>query len=172
VRRQRAKKPPEEVLWGIVSHPKYKRDHELAPVTLLQSPKTSFSAIFRFWTSSASRNAVQALAAWLGIALLFLPSYSAELNLIERPWKVTKRRALYGRHHPTCRDFQAAIPGVLDALPTKYSQQPVSWITRIFLQFDDVSLMVAQGITLISSEPSTKPRSTRAGMALVPRRPW
>jgi len=53
VRRQRAKKPPEEVLWGIVSHPKYKRDHELAPVTLLQSPKTSFSAIFRFWTSSA-----------------------------------------------------------------------------------------------------------------------
>ena len=61
------------------------------------------------------RNAVQALAAQLGVALLSLPSYSAELNLIERPRKVTKRCALYDRYDPTCRDFQAAIPEVLDA---------------------------------------------------------
>jgi len=31
---------------------------------------------------------VQALAAQLGISLLFLPSYSPELNVIERPWVV------------------------------------------------------------------------------------
>ncbi len=37
---------------------------------------------------------------------LFLLSYSPELNLIERPWKVTKRCALYGRYQPTFRDFQ------------------------------------------------------------------
>src|SRR5271157_3242561 len=51
-----------------------------------------------------------------------------------------------GRYHPTVRHFQAAIPEVLDALPRKYFQQPVSWMTRIFHQFDDVSLMAAQGI--------------------------
>ncbi len=61
------------------------------------------------------RNAVvEALAAQLGITLLFLPSYSPNLNLIERLWKFTKRRALYGRYHPTFRDFQAAIQEVLD----------------------------------------------------------
>ena len=31
---------------------------------------------------------MQALAAQLGISLLFLPSYSPELNVIERPWVV------------------------------------------------------------------------------------
>ena len=90
------------------------------------------------------RNAVvQALAAQLGITLLFLPSYSANLNLIERLWKFTKRRALYGRYHPTFRDFQAAIQEVLDGLSTKYSQQLASLMTLNFQQFDDVSLMAA-----------------------------
>jgi len=90
------------------------------------------------------RNAVvQALAAQLGITLFLLPSYSPNLNLIERLWKFTKRRALYGRYHPTFRDFQAAIQEVLDGLSTKYSQQLASLMTLNFQQFDDVSLMAA-----------------------------
>ena len=40
------------------------------------------------------RNAVvQALAKQLGITLMYLPSYSPNLNLIERLWKFIKRRA-------------------------------------------------------------------------------
>jgi hypothetical protein len=74
---------------------------------------------------------------------LFLPSYSPELNPIERPWKVTKRCALYDRYDPTRRDIQAAIPEVLDALPTTCSQQPAALMTLNFQQFDDVSLMPA-----------------------------
>ena len=90
------------------------------------------------------RNAVvEALAAQLGITLLFLPSYSPNLNLIERLWKFTKRRALYGRYHPTFRDFQAAIQEVLDGLSAKYSQQLAPLMTLNFQQFDDVSLMAA-----------------------------
>jgi len=66
------------------------------------------------------RNAlVQALADQLRITLLFLPSYSPNLNLIERRWKVTKRCALYGRYHPTFRDFQSSIQEALGAMPTK-----------------------------------------------------
>ena len=86
---------------------------------------------------------VKALATQLGISLLFLPSYSPNLNLIERLWKFTKCRALYGRYHPTFRDFQAAIQEVLDGLTTKYAEALASLMTLNFQQFDDVALMAA-----------------------------
>jgi transposase len=86
---------------------------------------------------------VQGLAVELGITLLFLPSYSPNLNLIERLWKFTKRRALYGRYHPTFCEFQAAIQEILDGLSTKYADALASLMTLNFQQFDDVSLMAA-----------------------------
>lgn len=90
------------------------------------------------------RNAVvQALAQELGLTLLFLPSYSPNLNLIERLWKFTKRRALFGRYHATFGDFQAAIQEVLDGLSTKYAPPLASLMTLNFQQFEDVSLMAA-----------------------------
>jgi transposase len=90
------------------------------------------------------RNAVvQALAAELGITLLYLPSYSPNLNLIERLWKFTKRRALYGRYHPTFQDFRSAIEEVLAGLSTVHSEKMASLMTLNFQQFDDVSLMAA-----------------------------
>ena len=90
------------------------------------------------------RNAVvQALAAKLGIVLLFLPSYSPNLNLIERLWRFMKRKAAYGRYHPTFADFQAAIQDVLDHLPTTHANNLASLMTLNFQEFDDVSLLAA-----------------------------
>ncbi len=90
------------------------------------------------------RNAtVQALASQLGITLMFLPSYSPNLNLIERLWKFVKRRALYGRYHPTFADFQAAIEEVLNGHAGTYAEQLKTLMTLNFQQFEDVSLMAA-----------------------------
>jgi transposase len=87
--------------------------------------------------------AVKALASELGITLLFLPSYSPNLNLIERLWKFIKRRSLYGRYHPTFADFRAAIEETLDGLPTTHAEQLRTLMTLNFQLFDDVSLMTA-----------------------------
>jgi transposase len=90
------------------------------------------------------RNAVvQALAASLGIELLYLPSYSPNLNLLERLWRFVKRQALYGRYHPTFADFQAAVQDTLHQLPTKHKDKLASLMTLNFQVFDNVSLLAA-----------------------------
>ena len=87
--------------------------------------------------------AVQALAGQLGITLLFLPSYSPNLNLIERLWRFLKRRAVYGRYHPTFAEFRAAIEQTLAGIPTTHAQQLKSLMTLNFQQFENVSLLAA-----------------------------
>ena len=90
------------------------------------------------------RNAVvQVLAASLGIELLYLPSYSPNLNLIERLWRFVKRAALYGRYHATFADFQAAIRDTLSQVSTKHKDKLASLMTLNFQVFDNVSLLAA-----------------------------
>ena len=90
------------------------------------------------------RNAlVQSQAESLGIELLFLPSYSPNLNLIERLWKFIKRRSLYGRYHPTFADFRAAIEQVIAEVATKHAGDLATLMTLNFQRFENVSLMAA-----------------------------
>jgi transposase len=90
------------------------------------------------------RNAVvMDLAEQLGITLLFLPSYSPNLNLIERLWKFIKRRALYGRYHPAFADFRAVIEQTLAEITTTHASDLASLMTLNFQRFENVSLMAA-----------------------------
>ena len=87
--------------------------------------------------------AVQTLAKTLGIDLLYLPSYSPNLNLIERLWRLIKRRTLYGKYYPAFADFKAAIEQTISDLPTKHKDSLQSLMTHNFQVFEDVSLLAA-----------------------------
>ncbi len=86
---------------------------------------------------------VQSLAKELGIELLFLPSYSPNLNLIERLWKFVKKEVLNSRHHQDFKRFQDAIDGCLAELPTKHREKLATLLTHNFQTWNDVSLLNA-----------------------------
>jgi transposase len=59
---------------------------------------------------------VTELAAELGIELLYLPTYSQNLNLIERVWKLVKSKCLRNRYYEDFGKFRGAIDSFLDSL--------------------------------------------------------
>jgi len=86
---------------------------------------------------------VQDLAASLGIELLFLPSYSPNLNLIERLWKFVKGECLNGKYYETFPAFQASIEDCLRKTPTEHRDAVKSLITRNFQLFDNEAFLHA-----------------------------
>jgi DDE superfamily endonuclease len=86
---------------------------------------------------------VQARAAELGIVLLYLPSYSPNLNLIERLWGFVKRQCAYGKYHADFPSFRAAIEATLADIPINHADKLKSLMTLHFQTFEDVSLLTA-----------------------------
>ena len=86
---------------------------------------------------------VQDLASILGIELLFLPSYSPNLNLIERLWKFVKKEVLNSRHQGSFADFKQAINTCLDELPTTHRMAVNTLMTLKFQTFENVSMLAA-----------------------------
>lgn len=86
---------------------------------------------------------VQSLARSLGITLLFLPSYSPNLNLIERVWRFVRKRSLNSAYHSSFEAFQAAIDGCLENLGTTYKDEAATLLVHKFQTFDNVPILAA-----------------------------
>jgi transposase len=80
---------------------------------------------------------VQSLARSLRIELLFLPSYSPNLNLIERLWKFVKKECLASRTLPTYEAFTQTIDESLNNLRSKHKEQMITLLTLNFQTLDD-----------------------------------
>jgi len=78
------------------------------------------------------------LAAALNIELLYLTSYSPNLNLIERLWKFVKKQCLYSIYYPDFTAFKDAITSCLDQCHTTYKPELDSLLTLRFQSFKKV----------------------------------
>jgi hypothetical protein len=74
---------------------------------------------------------------------VYLPSYSPNLNLIERLWRFLKRKSADGKYHPNFAAFKAATEDTLSKLSTTHAEALASLMTLNFQEFDDVSLLAA-----------------------------
>jgi transposase len=83
------------------------------------------------------------LAKQLGIEMLYLTSYSPNLNLIERVWKFVKSECLRTKYYATYDEFHTAIQQCLDDLPTKHKLAMDSLLSHNFQTFENVSLIAA-----------------------------
>jgi transposase len=86
---------------------------------------------------------VQELARSLKIHLLFLPSYSPNLNLIERVWKFVKKECLQSVQHASYEAFTAAIDNCLAKLSTTHKKDMKTLLVHKFQMFDSVSMVAA-----------------------------
>lgn len=81
---------------------------------------------------------VWALADSIEIELLYLPSYSPNLNLIERLWKFVKKKSLYSKYYADFDLFKKAISDCLSQTHTTYKDELDSLLTLNFQTFNDV----------------------------------
>jgi len=71
-------------------------------------------------------------AALLDIELIFLPSYSPNLNLIERYWKFLKKKCLYNQFYS---DFESFCETIDDCIEKGYNEYRVEIKTLMTLKF-------------------------------------
>ena len=77
----------------------------------------------------------------LGIQLLYLPSYSPHLNLIERLWKFVRNECLYSRYYETFDDFKKAITHCLETANTIKKEQLATLLTWNFQSFRKIKFL-------------------------------
>lgn len=72
----------------------------------------------------------------LNIELLYLPTYSPNLNLIERLWRFVKKDCLYSKYYKNFKEFRTAIENCLAEVGTTKKEKVKSLITLNFQLFD------------------------------------
>jgi transposase len=76
----------------------------------------------------------------LGIELLYLPTYSPNLNLIERLWRFVKKDCLYSKYYDTTEKFEAAIHDSLESISSYNRTKVKSLMTLKFQLFNQKTL--------------------------------
>jgi transposase len=84
---------------------------------------------------------VQEYAALLKIELLYLPSYSPHLNLIERLWRYVRKRCLYSTYYATFADFKGAIEQCLQEAHHEHREELETLLSWKFQSFDKVQIL-------------------------------
>lgn len=84
---------------------------------------------------------VQDLAILLHIELLYLPSYSPNLNLIERLWKFVKKQCLYSKYYADYATFTTAISSCLQHTHDLHKKELDSLLTLRFQTFEKVQII-------------------------------
>lgn len=83
---------------------------------------------------------VFALAKALNIELLYLPSYSPHLNLIERLWKFVRNQCLYSKYYANFDDFKDAIETCIEQANTTHKSSLETLMTLNFQSFRKVQI--------------------------------
>lgn len=86
--------------------------------------------------------AVKTFADGLGIHLLYLPPYSPNLNIIERLWKFTKRKILYGKYYNKPAEFHQAIQNFFANINRQYANELKSLLSLKFQFFDNPNPLI------------------------------
>jgi transposase len=84
---------------------------------------------------------VQDYAAALNIELLYLPSYSPNLNLIERFWRFVKGDCLYSKYYEKYPEFKTAIENCINTAHTDHREELESLLTWNFQTFKNVQFL-------------------------------
>lgn len=84
---------------------------------------------------------VQDLARTLNIELLYLPSYSPNLNLIERLWKFVKKQCLYSKYYSEFVSFKKAITDCLEQTHSTHKKELDALLTHKFQTFNKSQLV-------------------------------
>jgi transposase len=84
---------------------------------------------------------VEGLAKELGITLQFLPSYSPNLNWMERLWKFVKKKCLDNIYYETFDEFTSGINDCLNRVETDYQSEIDTFMKLYFQKLKKSQLM-------------------------------